>query len=789
MNSLIETLNQRGGNFLSFAWPMLWQSSLLIVVLLTFDFALRRRLRASIRYALWLVVLAKLCLPPTLALPTSPAWWLHRTPPPVAAKAETHYTVTYDNAPLPEIPQTPLPAFAPPQPAMNFAAWLLAVSAAVSSALLCWLLLRWWQITRQIRRAETSERLAALADEAQRFVGMKFKVTVKLTANSMSPVVCGLFRPAVLIPQALVENFSDGQLRAVLLHELIHLRRRDVWLNFLQALLQIFYWWHPLLWVANARIRRVREEAVDDAVMLALRDEADGYASTLLEVAKLAFHRPLMSLGLVGIMESRSALRQRIERLVDFRAPRKAGLTFTSLCVIFVFSAVALPMGQGPVPAPKENAHMPVPANFATSASSQATNAALILVTAQFYEMQADDLKKLISGLQLNPGRAGEEPWWSAPPLQFRIFKNGAAIYGLLPISSPRIQTSSGTPAQMYIGDRINGIWFDCTPTVNGSNVDLAVSGKVVDGGQNQLYTNQFHANALVENFGGVVIRMNHGDGLMTSNLVAVIGVQLVTNSSAGNFQQRLVPLGKKISMDSPTREKELVQDGKLLFEMGKLDEAAEKFKAALALNPSNASALYYSNLVTQEKQTSSSPVATGPDRKTTVAKLDQIRLDRFFCDYVPLEEVLRQLTEEIRKSDPEKTGVIFLLDDGRSTSANRPAIDPATGLLVLAAIDLATGLPRAANAATNDASLRSVIVAINPGRHNIRLGEALDAIVAGANRPIRYSLLADGSVVFANGSPQSPLAMRTFRVDAEDFYAYLQTHGGRQTNGIVQES
>ena len=300
MNSLIETLNQRGGNFLSFAWPMLWQSSLLIVVLLTFDFALRRRLRASIRYALWLVVLAKLCLPPTLALPTSPAWWLHRTPPPVAAKAETHYTVTYDNAPLPEIPQTPLPAFAPPPPAMNFAAWLLAVSAAVSSALLCWLLLRWWQITRQIRRAETSERLAALADEAQRFVGMKFKVTVKLTANSMSPAVCGLFRPAVLIPQALVENFSDGQLRAVLLHELIHLRRRDVWLNFLQALLQIFYWWHPLLWVANARIRRVREEAVDDAVMLALRDEADGYASTLLEVAKLAFHRPLMSLGQIG---------------------------------------------------------------------------------------------------------------------------------------------------------------------------------------------------------------------------------------------------------------------------------------------------------------------------------------------------------------------------------------------------------------------------------------------------------------------------------------------------------
>src|ERR1035437_2120665 len=164
----------------------------------------------------------------------------------------------------------------------------------------------------------------------------------------MSPAVCGLFRPAILIPQSLAENFSDEQLRAVLLHEVIHLRRRDVWVNCLQTLLQIVYWWHPLVWLANARIRRVREEAVDDAVMLTLRDDAETYAPTLLEVAKLAFHRPLASLGLVGILESRSALRQRIERLVDFHAPRKAGLTIASVLGILAFTALAIPMGAAP---------------------------------------------------------------------------------------------------------------------------------------------------------------------------------------------------------------------------------------------------------------------------------------------------------------------------------------------------------------------------------------------------------------------------------------------------------
>ena len=173
----------------------------------------------------------------------------------------------------------------------------------------------------------------------------------------MSPAVCGLFRPVILLPCSLVERLSAGQLRAVLLHEVIHLRRGDVWVNCAQALLQIIYWWHPLLWLANARIRRVREEAVDDAVMLVLRDDAEIYAPTLLEVAKLAFNRPLASLGLVGILESRSALRQRIERLVNFNAPKKAGLTIVSILGILAFSAVALPMGQGPA---QTNAPTPI---------------------------------------------------------------------------------------------------------------------------------------------------------------------------------------------------------------------------------------------------------------------------------------------------------------------------------------------------------------------------------------------------------------------------------------------
>lgn len=350
MNALIEILNRFGENALHFAWPMLWQSSALIAILFAIDFALRRRVRAAVRYALWLVLLVKLLLPPSLALPTGVAWWLF---PAVTTPARPHmikFVVNYGADTAPSLPLQPMPAFTPPpRPPMSAAAWTILAWSAISVCLLVWLAMRWRQVVCDVRRATPVPAwLSELFDKTKDSSGLRRNVRLRLTDQAMSPAVCGLFRPVILLPQSLVKKLPPAQLRAVLLHELTHLRRGDVWMNCAQSLVQIVYWWHPLLWLANARIRRVREEAVDDAVMLALRDDAEAYAPTLLEVAKLAFHRPLASLGLVGILESRSALRQRIERLVNFRAPRKAGLTFVSLCGICLFSAAALPMGEAP---------------------------------------------------------------------------------------------------------------------------------------------------------------------------------------------------------------------------------------------------------------------------------------------------------------------------------------------------------------------------------------------------------------------------------------------------------
>lgn len=349
MNDCVETLNRWGENFLGFAGPMLWQSSVLIAVVFAFDRAFARRIRASIRYALWMIVLVKLIVPPSLALPTGAAWWLWRTHPVVKPPVIQNFNVSFGDA----VPDAVMPPTVPvvlPPPKLNGDAWVSLAAVAIGAGLFAWLGFRWLRIAGKVRRAKAAPaELDGILDEAWQLAGLRRRPQLKLVDGAQSPAVCGLFRPAILLPRTLAARLSVRQLRAVLLHEAVHLRRGDVWINFAQTLLQIAYWWHPLLWLANARIRRVREEAVDDAVMLTLREGADAYAPTLLEVAKFAFHRPLASLGLVGILESRSALRQRVERLMDFRPPQKAGITLLSLFGIFAFSAVALPMGQGPL--------------------------------------------------------------------------------------------------------------------------------------------------------------------------------------------------------------------------------------------------------------------------------------------------------------------------------------------------------------------------------------------------------------------------------------------------------
>jgi beta-lactamase regulating signal transducer with metallopeptidase domain len=384
MNTLLEQINSAGQTFITFVLPMLVQSSVLILVLLFIDLLLRKRVRAVFRYWIWMLVLVKLLLPTSLSWPLSVGHffgdklaYVEVTKTTKVAEPEiltTAEAIVPTNADLPNIQaNVQIPAIStmptnteqlskqmvtaasePPIVSVTPVSWqgvvfLVWLSAAATMGLL--LLQRAIFVRGLIAQAKSANSLMDdILEGCRERMNVRCKVRLKVSPNATSPAVCGLFRPVILVPQNLAPSLGANSLRTVLLHELAHIKRGDLWVNLAQTILQVIYFYNPLLWLANAIIRRIREQAVDEAVLVAMGDRAKQYPETLVNVAKLAFGQSALSLRLIGVVESKSALKERIKTMLERPVPKSAKLGVVGVLAIFVVGIMLLPMAKAGKP-------------------------------------------------------------------------------------------------------------------------------------------------------------------------------------------------------------------------------------------------------------------------------------------------------------------------------------------------------------------------------------------------------------------------------------------------------
>lgn len=315
---------------LSLVFDYVLRASLLgtvaIALVILIRWTLGRRLAPGARSWLWLPA-AVLCLSPQL--PGLVDWGVTARRP---APAEEVMAVDGNSVVIVRGEPQPLlgvPAPMPTAPAVRLSLKeKMALSWAAGSAtiLLFWLV-AYAGLWRRIRRQQMplSEGLAAEYQVCTRIAGFKRAPRLMVSAAVESPAVAGLWRPVVLMPPHLATALGDEALRHVLLHELTHLRRKDLWLHWASALVVALHWFNPFVWLASRKFRGDREAACDATVIHLGENRAHAYGQTLLALESRVM-QPVALRLMAGVLGGADLVRQRIVDIAHLgKTSRRAG--------------------------------------------------------------------------------------------------------------------------------------------------------------------------------------------------------------------------------------------------------------------------------------------------------------------------------------------------------------------------------------------------------------------------------------------------------------------------------
>ena len=390
----METIN--AAQFLSALGRISVQAGVLVLVVLLAQWFFRRRLTPRWRCALWLLVVVRLMLPLSLNSPTSIFNWLpdwngrttpaplssrvvNVTPPPVSL--ETSFGGLVDQPVVTkEIPSAqsvvgvetakatgPLVSVGTniKPPATRQISWItvaIVIWFVGVVVLLTHILVSSVRLARRFAHLPpmTDPAVLAVLEDCRKLLGVRARLVVVESGDVSSPALQGLISPQLLLPPKITGNFSLRELRHIFLHELAHVKRRDLWLNWLVALLQVAHWFNPLVWLGFARWRADRELACDAMALEAAGTEhCRAYGLTILRLLENFTHQTAAP-GMIGILEDKRQLKRRIEMIARFKPSPHWSVPALVLVGVIAAGCLTDPQTHGksgqPVNSPATNA-------------------------------------------------------------------------------------------------------------------------------------------------------------------------------------------------------------------------------------------------------------------------------------------------------------------------------------------------------------------------------------------------------------------------------------------------
>jgi bla regulator protein blaR1 len=347
MSATFQALNQTCSLALAAVANSLWP---VLVVMLAAALGLRYvpRINAATRHLIWWAVLAVI-----IVMPAAPglmhAWETRHDDSGVAQAIVPPATPASSATPVAGVPFAAATAASPRAngvsihagrwPAWIFALWLTVL--IVQAGRIGWSYRYLRGIKRRAQRATPEMRRDF--DVWMLACGVHRPAQFLISREIVSPMAVGFRSPAVIVPEALLSEFSQNELDHVLLHEMAHIARRDDWSNLVCRLAWAFLAMHPAAAWALRQIEREREIACDDWVVAAT-GEARPYAASLARLFEVCFTRRRALLA-TGMAERASQLGDRIEMLLrrqrEFTPSVSVGRVAACAAALLLFVAAA----------------------------------------------------------------------------------------------------------------------------------------------------------------------------------------------------------------------------------------------------------------------------------------------------------------------------------------------------------------------------------------------------------------------------------------------------------------
>jgi beta-lactamase regulating signal transducer with metallopeptidase domain len=306
-------------------------AGLVAIVVLVINVLFRRWLTAGQMGLLWSLVLLRLLLP---TAPSSPLSWQNLLVTSIENTAESRaaqLAVRVDSQMANNLQPRDLQQLAvQPTPALSTSTdWAECVLAAlpfvwfvVGAVGLIRTVANYWLFCRAVCRTPECDdaRLVQLWAQCCGIASVRREIPMRLFDGVEQPAVMGLWKPILLLPSDSAE-LADEQLRMIMLHELAHVRRWDIAINWVLVVLRAIHWWNPVYWLTAARFRRLREQACDAFVIERIEGRpGQEYSELLLSLAERSASRwrvmlPSSILGFFPSIKRGQAVRSRLRAL------------------------------------------------------------------------------------------------------------------------------------------------------------------------------------------------------------------------------------------------------------------------------------------------------------------------------------------------------------------------------------------------------------------------------------------------------------------------------------------